>query len=67
MALDLPARDFRGLAPGEEGTLFYTEAVPLQDGLTLHRWVMKDRKATDVQVTGVNPRRRYYGEEDRLP
>jgi len=52
VALDLPARDFRGLAPGEEGTLFYTEAVPLQDGLTLHRWVMKDRKATDV-MSGV--------------
>ena len=27
----------------------------------------QDRKATDVQVSGVNPRRRFYGEEDRLP
>jgi hypothetical protein len=27
----------------------------------------QDIKATDVQITGTNPRRRYYGEEDRLP
>jgi len=27
----------------------------------------QDVKATDVQVSGANPRRRYYGEEDRLP
>lgn len=27
----------------------------------------QDRRATDVQTVGVNPRRRYYGEEDRIP
>lgn len=27
----------------------------------------QDRTATDVLVTGANPRRRYYGEEDRIP
>ena len=26
-----------------------------------------DRKATDVNITGTNPRRRYYGEPDRIP
>jgi hypothetical protein len=40
---------------------FLTTVVKREDGYS------QDRKATDVAVTGTNPRRRYYGQEDRLP
>jgi len=48
-ALRLRASTLGGLTAG---------ATKREDGYS------QDRKATDVQVSGVNPRRRYYGSED---
>lgn len=36
-------------------------AIKREDGYS------QDRKATDVMIVGENPRRRYYGEPDRVP
>jgi tricorn protease len=52
LALDVPARDYRGLNTGKEGTVFYLEAIPNEEGLKLHRYILKDREAKDV-VSGV--------------
>jgi len=52
VALDVPARDYQQLAAGAEGTLFYSEAVVNQKGLTLHRYSLEKRKATAV-TTGI--------------
>ena len=52
VALDVPARDYQQLAAGAEGTLFYSEAVVNQKGLTLHRFELEKRKAKEV-VGGV--------------
>lgn len=45
LAIDAPERDYRRLVTAGSGVLFYTEAVPHQEGLTLHRWRLEDRKA----------------------
>ena len=52
VALDVPARDYQQLAAGAEGTLFYSESVVNQKGLTLHRYTLEKRKAADV-MTGI--------------
>ena len=52
VALDVPARPFSDLQVGEEGVLFYTESVPNQQGLTLHRYKLEDREAEEV-MSGV--------------
>ncbi len=41
----MPARTYADLTAGEEGVLFYTEDVPNQPGLTLHRYKLEDREA----------------------
>ena len=57
ISLGLAARDYRDLRAGAAGTLFFIENLPPtgtadapgqfgQAGGTLHRWVLKDRKAT---------------------
>ena len=43
----LPPRDYQGLVEGPEGQVFVTEAVPNEQGVTLHRYSLKDRKATE--------------------
>jgi tricorn protease len=44
-APNLPLRDYRSLARGPAGTIFVTEAVRNQQGLTLHRYDVEERKA----------------------
>jgi tricorn protease len=55
VSLGLAARDYRDLRAGPAGTLFFVENLPptgtidtpgLQAAGTLHRWVLKERKAT---------------------
>ena len=48
LALGVPARPYADLTAGEAGVLFYTEDVPNQPGLTLHRYTLEDREAKPV-------------------
>lgn len=45
LALDVPERDYRHIMPGPDGVVFYTEAVPNQQGLEVHRYALADREA----------------------
>ncbi|MFN7116248.1 MAG: PDZ domain-containing protein [Saprospiraceae bacterium] len=47
IALDMPLRDYQGLAEGPKDHVFVWESVPNQDGFTLHRYSFKDRKAIE--------------------
>jgi tricorn protease len=44
VAIDIPARNYTGLAPAPEGFVFYMEAIPNQ-GTTLHKYDLKKRKS----------------------
>lgn len=52
-APDLPTRNYAGLGEGPEGMVFVGENVPNEQGATLHRYSLKDRKPTEW-VKGVN-------------
>ena len=52
LALDIPARDFSDLNTGNEGTVFYLEAIPNEESFKLNRYVLEDREAKDV-VSGI--------------
>jgi tricorn protease len=43
----LPVRNYQGLGEGPEGMVFVAEAVPNEQGVTLHRYSLKDRKPTE--------------------
>lgn len=43
----LPQRDYQGLVDAPEGQVFVAEAVPNTQGLVLHRYSLKDKKATE--------------------
>ncbi len=45
LSLDMPARDYSYLVAGEEGVIFLTETIQHQDGATLHKYALKDKKA----------------------
>ena len=53
LALPGPARNYFDLQTAEGGKLFYLEAVPNQDGLTLHRFDMKAQDSTPF-MQGIN-------------
>jgi tricorn protease len=48
LALDIPARTYRGLAAGAAGTIFYTEQIRNQPGLRLHRFDLEERESEKV-------------------
>ncbi len=48
IALDLPARDYRELAAGKEGTIFYMERRQDEDKMKLHRYVLEDRESKEI-------------------
>ncbi|MBD3869498.1 MAG: PD40 domain-containing protein [Acidobacteria bacterium] len=48
IALSVPARGFTSLKAGAEGIIFYGEQVRNEPGVTLHRYNLKDRKASRV-------------------
>jgi len=52
IALDIPPRDYRALAAGTEGTIFYLEGRQGEERLVLHRYVMKDRESKEI-LSGV--------------
>ncbi len=43
----LPARDYQGVVAGPTGHVFVTEAVPNEQGATLHRYDVDDQEATE--------------------
>jgi tricorn protease len=43
----LPSRNYTGLMPGPEGRVFVREAVPNQQGTTLHRYTLEDRESEE--------------------
>jgi tricorn protease len=53
LAVDVPLRNYTELQPGPDGYVFYAEAIPNQQGATLHRYNFKDRKS-EVFLTGIN-------------
>jgi len=46
VAVDIPARDYTGLALGPESTVFYMESIP-NEGIALKKYDFKKRKAED--------------------
>ncbi len=46
IALPMPERPYRYLLSGPEGIMFISESVPNESGLTLHKFELKERKAT---------------------
>ena len=53
LPVNIPLRDYEELIAGPENYVFYTENVPNQQGVTLHRYNFKDRKS-EVYLTPVN-------------
>ncbi|WP_230407003.1 S41 family peptidase [Pontibacter cellulosilyticus] len=51
--IDVPARNYTALVTGPEGNVFYLESIPNQSGETLHRYSLKEQKATEF-LTKVN-------------
>ena len=43
----LPTRDYQGLGEGPAGMVFVAESVPNEQGVTLHRYSLKDQKPTE--------------------
>ena len=52
LSLQMPVRDYSGVEAGAGGVLFLAERVPLQPGVTLHKYELAKRKA-EVFLTGV--------------
>jgi tricorn protease len=47
IALPLGDRNYNELSAGPEGVLFISEAVPNEQGLTLHKYILEDLKASE--------------------
>jgi tricorn protease len=47
LALDVPERDYQRIVPGPEGVVFYTEAIPNQQGATVHRYSLEEREGKE--------------------
>ncbi len=47
LAANIPAREYSGLVAGPEGTVFYKEEVPNENGSLLYKYSLKDRKGTE--------------------
>ncbi|HUH11911.1 MAG TPA: PDZ domain-containing protein, partial [Longimicrobiales bacterium] len=47
VATDMPLRSYADLVGGPEGVVFPAEAVPNQQGTTLHRYSLKERKSEE--------------------
>jgi tricorn protease len=52
IAIDVPARPYANLSAGAAGTVFYTEDVDNEPGLTLHRYGLEKREGEEV-LTGI--------------
>lgn len=50
LSLDVPARNYTSLQAGTAGVVFFAEAVPNQQGQTLHRYDVKKRSSSPFLV-----------------
>jgi len=57
IALDLPARNYVGLNAGPENSVFVAEAIPNEQGATLHKYDLKKLAAKEF-LTGVKVRQK---------
>ncbi len=46
LSLSMPPREYTDLRSGGEGELFISESVPNQEGVTLHKYSLKEKKAS---------------------
>ncbi len=53
LSVNIPLRNYTSLMAAPKDYIFYTESVPNQSGVTLHRYNFKDRKS-EVFLTPVN-------------
>ena len=53
LAVNIPLRNYTSLMAAPKDYVFYTENIPNQQGVTLHRYNFKDRK-TEVFLTPIN-------------
>jgi tricorn protease len=53
LSVNIPLRNYTALMAGPKDYVFYTENIPNQQGVTLHRYNFKDKKA-EVFLTPVN-------------
>lgn len=58
IAIDIPAKNYTGLLSAPENQVFYFEDVPEEQGLTLHRYDLKEQKSEtfmkSVQTSSVS-------------
>jgi tricorn protease len=52
LSIDVPIRNYNSLAAGPENTVFYTEGITNQTGLTLHKYDLKKQENT-IFMTGI--------------
>ena len=48
VALDIPVRSYTALQSGAAGTIFFTEHIANEEGLTLHRHTLEDQKTKNL-------------------
>ena len=48
VALDIPVRSYTALQSGAAGTIFFTERIINEDGLTLHRHTLEDQETKNL-------------------
>jgi tricorn protease len=53
ISVNIPVRDYQDLVAGPDGHVFIAEAIPNENGLVLHRYSIKDRKAIEF-VRGIS-------------
>jgi tricorn protease len=53
LSIEMPPREYVDLKTGSEGEIFIAENVPNQDGYTLHKYTLKERKS-DVYLSPVH-------------
>lgn len=53
IALDVPERNYTGLASGPENTVFYGENIPNESGFTLHKYDLSKRESSKF-MEGIN-------------
>lgn len=54
LPLGMPVRNYQYTLSGPEGTVFVAESIENKPGVTLHKFVLKDKKATEFIPSGAS-------------
>lgn len=54
LPLGMPVRNYQYTMPGPEGSVFVAESIENKPGLTLHKFALKDKKATEFIPGGAS-------------